>query len=437
MSVIAFLLLIATGAIWYTQRTDFVPLDPSEMALEPLEKPSIAVLPFQIRGGDPADDWIGDALTESIISTLSLSPDMVVIARNTAFSYKNRDVPVRDVARELGVRYVLGGSVLITGDDLRVTAELSDAIAGKQIWSLQEDLTQDDMIAVQDQISQKLFEEMAVSLTVGEGGRGWLQSAGSFENFGTVLKGRAEFQKFSPEGHHAAERIWGELYAANPDRAFSNYLMGYIHWQKAILGISKDRSHDWAEAIRLGKRALELEEFGEGYTLLAFLAQNSGQFDEAIVYADRAVELSPGSADANSLAGTVKVFSGQPREGLELLLRGMRLEPDYPDFVPANVNWARLQLGQLDEAKALARTVLASEIKDVRAKPTASLHLVVAEVYSGDIEAARKKARIALERFPHLNLSDVRIWSAQIKDQDYVERYLGALRQAGIPENAG
>lgn len=430
------LLLIGGGVIWYLQRPDFVPVDPANMALALPERPSIAVLPFVLRGSDTADAWIGDALTESLISTLSLSPDMLVIARNTVFSYKGKNVPVRDVARDLGVRYVLSGSVLKSGDTLRVTAELADALAGEQIWSLQEDRPQEDMIRVQDEISQKIFEELAVSLTVGEGGRGWLRAAGSFDNFGKVLKGRGEFQKFSPEGHYAAERIWSGIYEGDPDLAFANYLMGFLHWQKVILGLSKDPGHDWAEARRFGERALEIEEFGEGYTLLAFLAQSSGDFEQAIAYADRAVELAPGMADANTLAGSVKVFSGQAREGLALLLRGMRLEPDYPDWVPGSINWARLQLGQFEEVKALARSVLASDVKDVRAKPSAQADLVVAAVFEGDLPEARALARKLIEVSPSVSLESIRQLRGRTKDQDFVERYLDALRQAGIPESA-
>lgn len=430
---IAAVVLIAAGAAWYGQRPDFAPVNPDDMALELLEKPSIAVLPFETRGGDGSDDWIGDALTESIISTLSLSPDMVVMSRPTSFSYKGRNITVGDVSRELGVRYVLSGSVLNAGDKLRVTAELADALAGKQIWSLQEDSAKDDLISVQDVISQKIFEEMSVSLTVGEGTRSWIELAGGFENYISVIKGRAEFQKFSPEGHFAAERIWRRLYEDNPERAFSNYLMGYLYWQKVIMGLSKDAEGDWAEAWRFGQRALEIEEFGEGYTLLAFLAQHSKLYEDAIAHADRAIELSLGSADANVLAGTVKALSGQPREGLDLMLRGMRLEPDYPEWVPANVNWARLQLGQIEEAKALAQTVLASDLKDIRAKPAAASALVVAAVFEGDMVEARQEARRLLKIFPQASVSYGRQMRASYKDQEFVEKYLDALSKAGIP----
>lgn len=236
--------------------------------------------------------------------------------------------------------------MLATGGRLRATTELADAIKGRQIWSLQNDSAPDDLIALQDSVSRRVFEELSVSLTVGEGTRAWLEMAGDFETYVAMVNGRAEFQKFSPEGHANAERIWGALYRKDPDRAFVNYLMGYIHWQKISIGISTDPAKDWMQAARFSARALEIQEFGEGYTLAALLAQGSGDHDKAIALADKAIALSPGSADANALAGLVKAMCGQAREGLDHMEMGMRLEPDYSEWLPAPVNFARLELGR-------------------------------------------------------------------------------------------
>ena len=220
---------LAAGAGWYLTRPDFTPVDPASMALALPAKPSIAVLPFETRGDEDGRAWIADGVTESIISKLSLAPDLIVIARSTMFSYKNRAASAADAARELGVRYVLSGSVQNAGPTIRVTAELADAVAGRQIWSLQEDSALDDFLALQDAISRRVFEELSVSLTVGESARTWIELSGGFDNYVEAIKGRAEFQKFSPEGHTNAERIWRELLRREPDQAFPYYLMGFIH----------------------------------------------------------------------------------------------------------------------------------------------------------------------------------------------------------------
>lgn len=433
IALIATLALAALGWLW--TRPDFTPVDPAEMALELPKKPSIAVLPFETRGAAGSQDWVAEAITESVISTLSFSPDMLVIAHSTMKGYKNRQVSATDVARELGVRYILSGSVLRSGETLRVITELADAIKGQQIWSIREDSSMDDLLALQDGISRRVFEELSVSLTVGEGTRTWLERSGSFENYVAMVQGRAEFQKFSPEGHANAERLWGALYRKDPDRANTNYLMGWLFWQKLTLGLSDDPATDWQKAMDFSSRTIELEEYGDFYTLAAILTQVASHHDEATALADKAIALAPGSADANALGGLVKATSGQVREGLELMERGMRLEPDYPEWLPASVTYARMELGLYEEAKRLAREVLASNMNDVRAKPQAQSVLVVAAVFEGDTAAARKEAKKLLEIFPQASAAYFRQIRAAHRDQSFLERYLDALVQAGIPES--
>ncbi len=433
VSIIALVGILAAGAAW--MRSDFAQVDPDEMALELPNEPSIAVLPFAMRGDSPDQNWIADAITESTIATLSFAPDMVVIAYSTMSGYGERDVTPAQAARELGVRYVLTGSVLPTGDQLRVTAELADVVDGTQIWSIQKDLSTDDLIAVQDEIARSVFEELSVSLTVGEATRSWIEYVGGFENYVTMIKGRAEFQKFSPEGHAKAERIWRQFYEDNPDLAFTNYLMGYLYWQKPVIGISTDPARDRATALRFAQRALEIEEFGDAYTLAALLTLSPNSYDEAIALADKAVALSPGSADANALAGLVKSTAGQAREGLELMERGMRLEPDFPGWLPEPINFARMELGRFDEAKQLAEQVLASDINDVRAKPDAAAALTAIAVFEGDMAEARARADKLLELYPAASAAWARQQRAGYKDRSFTEKYVDALIKAGIPES--
>ena len=436
LNYVAMFVLVVSGAsyFWHLQRHDFTPVDPASMALTLPEKPSIAVLPFENRAADQSKDWIGDGLTESIISTLALSPDMVVIARSTAFSYKGRAVTTQDVSRELGVRYVLSGSVQSDGNRLRVTAELADAVAGKQMWSMRLDRSLDDVFDVQDEIAEKIFEEMEVSLTLGEMARVWRNRAGDFETFSLLVRGNGEFQKFSIEGHLAAEKLWRSILETHPELAVSHYLVGWIHWQRIVLGISKDPGADMAEAMRLSDRALAIGESGEGFTLAAILALYSGRHDQAIAYADRALELAPGSAESHSVGGMAKASSGQAEEGLALMLRSMRLEPVYHEWLPGQVIWAYLELGQLEEAKALARAVLVADVKDVRAKPTAQMGLIAAAAFAGNTQEAQDAAQAQLDVWPQTNISVLRSDFGHYKNQEFVEKYLDALRAAGIPE---
>lgn len=427
-------LAILGGLFWFLQRPDFEPVDPAEMALKLPQDPSIAVLPFELRGDAGENDWVADGITESIIATLSLAPELVVIGRSTMVSYMDRETSASEVSQELGVRYVLSGSITVLGSQIRVAAELSDAVAGNVIWSMQEDRTIENLMSLQREISENVFEGMSITLTEGAGARTWIELSGGFQNYLQVIRGRREFQKFSPEGHANAERIWGAMYEKFPDEAFINYLIGYLHWQKVVIGISANPETDWTEAKRLALRSLDIEEFGEGYTLLAFMALRERNHEEAIRYADRALVLSPGTGDANSLAGAVKAASGQPLEGLKHMELGMRLEPDYPDWVPAEVNFARLELGRYDEARELALAVVSSDAEDVRAKPAALGALTSLEVFSGNMDEAHRWADELIKAYPQASAKTARNNRQMYKNQEFVEKYIAALVAAGIPE---
>lgn len=426
--------LSGIGAAWLAMRPDFKPVNPASMALTLPQKPSIAVMPFEDLGTNSDNDWIGDGLTENIISTLALSPDMVVMGRATSFGYKERGASVRDIAQELGVRYVLSGSVQSVGEQIRVTAELSDAIQGNQIWSFKEDASLSNLFAVQDQIAQKLFSEMKASLTVGEYGRSIDALAGDFETSIRVVKGRAEFQKFSPEGHKAAEKIWRELRKTNPDSPLGPFLLGYISWQRVILGISKDPAVDFAEAEMLAREALAMQEFADVYALLAILFSYSGRYEDAIKAANKAVTLAPGGADPNAIGGSSLYMSGESKAGLKHMLAGMRLEPDYPEWLPGSLYPALLEQARYDDTITLARSVLVADVKDIRAKARARANLIVAYSLKGDVRQARTMAIELLVAYPDSTVDSITkdIFSYH-KPRSFHQLFADILDQSGIP----
>lgn len=395
------------GLLWWSQKPDFTPVDPNAMALELPERPSIVVLPFTNLSGDASADWISDGITENIISTLSLSPDMVVMGRATTFSYKGRQVAPSAVAQELGVRYVLSGSVLKSGEKARITAELSDAVEGQQLWSLREDSQIDNIFNVQDQIAEKLFLEMQVSLTVGEASRNIAALSGDFQTSVRVIQGRDAFQRFNLEGHREAERIWTELHKINPDSPMGPYLLAWIPWQRVILGLSDDPAEDFEKTRQLVAQALAMQEWGDPYTLIAIVDAAVGRYDEAIAAANRAINLSPGGADVNALGGLALYNSGDAKRGLEYMLNGMRLEPDYPEWLPGSVYGALMEAERYDETISLAKSVLNREMRDARAHRQARVGLVAAYALKGDIETAKTLAGKMIEKQPDLKIEDL------------------------------
>ncbi len=392
------------GTLWWREQPDFPPVDPAAMALALPQRPSIAVLPFRDAGGDAGAEGISDGLTEVLIATLSLAPDMVVMGRATALSYKGRQVAPGQVAQELGVRYVLSGSVLKSGDSARITASLSDAVEGRQLWSFHEDTDMDHILEVQDQIAQKLFAQLQVPRADFQADRTVAALSGDFQTSVLVMQGRDALQRFDLEGHRKAERIWTALHDANPDSALGPYLLAWLTWQRVILGISQDPAGDLQKSRQLVAKALATREWADPYTLTALIEAVMGRYDQAIIAANRAIDLAPGDAEVNTLAGLALYNSGDAARGLEHMLKGMRLEPAYPQWLPGALYPALLEAGRYGETLALAQSVLDKEMWDARAHPQARAARAAAFALRGDVESARAVVRDMRKANPGLTV---------------------------------
>ncbi|MCZ6523512.1 MAG: adenylate/guanylate cyclase domain-containing protein [Alphaproteobacteria bacterium] len=432
----ALLVVVAGGGLWWWQaQPDFEPVDPAKMAFALPDKPSIAVLPFDNLSGDPTKDYVGDGLTENIIAVLSTSPDLVVIARNSSFTYKGKPVQVQEVAERFGVRYVLEGSVQHSGKQLRITAQLVDAVDGRHLWAERYDRELTDLFALQDDITQKILEAMHVELTLGEQAKRWREDAGDVEIYRLMVEGRAHFVTLSPAGHKKAERLWTAAYKRNPDGPVGNTLMGWVHWQKIFLGLSKDPEKDFAIAREFAEKSQSInEKNSNNLLLLATLDLYARNHESAVAYAERALELSPAGGEENAISGFVKSWSGQPAEGAELLKLGMRYEPDYPHWFPTALALSLMMLGRYDEAKVIDNGLLASPTDDVRAHPIALQHLAVMAMIEGDQAGARQFIERLLAIRASASIASAKREIYIIKDQAFVGRYLDALRQAGLPE---
>ena len=191
--------LIAGSAVWWQTQPDFEPADQAKFAYELPDKPSIAVLPFDNLSGDPTQDYLGDGLTESIIAVLATSPNLFVIARNSSSTYKGKPTKVQEVAEQLGVRYVLEGSVQQSGEKLRVTAQLVDALDGMHLWAERYDRELDDLFALQDDITEHISKELEIGLAVGEQGKNWRKEINDPKMFRLMVEARARFQTNSME----------------------------------------------------------------------------------------------------------------------------------------------------------------------------------------------------------------------------------------------
>jgi adenylate cyclase len=428
--------LIAGGiGLWWQVQPDFEPADPNKYAFKLPEKPSIAVLPFDNLTGDNSQDYLGDAITENIITVLTTSPDLFVIARNSSF--KRKTLKVQKVAEELGVRYVLEGNVQKSGNKLRVTAQLVDAVDGKHIWAKRYDKVLAEFFAVQDEIAHEILVAMHVKLTVGENAANiWQEVNGDPIAYKQIIEGRSKFQTFSRTGNREAEKLYRKAYEKHPDSAATNTYMGWLYWQKTLLGFTENAEADKNKVRTFAQRAIALNDrYADAYRLLASLDVAVKKYDEAIVNADHALALTPGDGAVMATMGYVKQVSGRTKESIVLLRNAMRYEPDYPHWVPYALVISQMMLGRYEEVKKSANDILTSETEDVRAHPGMLRMLAAIAVFEGDMTASHEYIKRLLELNPTANITPIKRRMNKYREQDFVTRYIDALRLAGLPEN--
>ena len=409
--------------------------NPAKMAFKLPGKPSIAVLPFDNMTGDQTQDYLSDGLTENIIAVLASSPNLFVIARNSAFTFKGRAVQVQEVAEQLGVRYVLEGSVQKAGERVRVTAQLVDAIDGRHLWADRHDRTLDDIFELQDDIAQNIGLAMQVNLVRGETAQRVSAAFSSAESLKLFLEFIHHWEPWSAAGNQAAEAALEQLMAREPDNPRVVASRGAILWQKVALGLSDNPKQDWADARAFASRAVELDPQEEqGLYLSAMLAMQSGEPDIALALADQAIRVAPNSGYCLAVAGDIKSYCGYPEEGILLLEQAMRIEPIYPEWMPAQLAGAHYRLEHYEEVKDLCRGLLAADLRNQGVRLQALLYLCYVAVQEGDLTTARGCVADARRFRPQLTCQTVLQQNAWQKDQTRLERFIDALREAGLPE---
>ena len=245
------------------------PASVEKMAFQLPDKPSIAVLPFVNKSGDPKQDYFSDGITETIITALTQIQNMFVIARNSTNTYKGKNVEIKQVAEELGVRYVLEGSVQKTEDRVRISAQLIDAITGKYLWAERWDRDLADIFALQDEITKKIITSLNVTLLKGEDARRWAQSTDNLEAYLKFLEGTKLHQQNTKESNLAGRKLLEEAIALDPNYIDAYDQLGVIHFVDAVYGWAESRDKSLKTAEELARKALSLDDsLSGGYVLL-------------------------------------------------------------------------------------------------------------------------------------------------------------------------
>ncbi len=396
------------------------------------DKPSIAVLSFDNIGGDPEQEYFSDGITEDIITELSKISGLFVIARHSSFVYKGQSVSLKQVGRDLGVRYILEGSVRKAANRLRVSAQLIDSMSDHHLWAERYDRDLEDIFEVQDEVAHNVAQALKVVLKPEEGEQIRRLPTANIEAYDIFLRTRSSLWPPTRENLLTARSAYLRITEIDPSFAGGHAGQSMTYSFAVIFGLSEDPQEDARFALGLANAALALDDsFAQGYSALGLALTATGQHDEAVANTRRALELQPGNADVQLFATLTHLMAGDIDLAHETITTALRLDPQYVRGPYLNVlGFVHFCAGRNEEAiDVFKRNV---ERGGPIGPPALAFH-TAAYSAAGRMEEAQASARELLNFFPAFSLQHFRM--PQIfRHADDTERVMAALRDIGLPE---
>lgn len=398
------------------------------------EAPSIVVLPFQNLSGDPEQEYFSDGIVEEITTALSRFRSLFVISRNSAFIYKGRAIDVRQVGRELGVRYLLEGSVRRAANRMRITGQLIEAASAAHLWADRFDGTPRDIFDLQDQITASVVGAISPALEQAEIDRIKRKPTESLSAYDYFLRGRAALHEGSVQGHKAALQLFYKAIELDPEFASAFGMAAYCYCHRKTNGWIADREEEIAETARLARRAVELDKddavaLSCGGFALAYVV---GELDAGVAFIDRALLLNPNLATAWNVSGWVRVWRGEPEIAIEHLAKATRLSPLDPltNRTRTTTAHAHFFAGRYDEASSWASMAL-REWPDYQ---TALRIAAASNALAGHLDEAKGMRKRLQKLDPNLRISNLEDELGPYAKREHVARYAAGLRAAGLPD---
>jgi adenylate cyclase len=399
-----------------------------KMAFPLPDKPSIAVLPFVNMSGDPKQEFFSDGITEDIITALSKLPGLFVIARNSTFTYKGKAVKVKQISEELGVQYVLEGSVQRSANRVRITAQLIDALTGRHIWAERYDRDLKDIFALQDEITINILRAMQVKITEGEQALHRDKGIRNLNCYLKVLEGGNYLGRRDIKGNNLARRMAEEALVMCPESSSAYYLLAATYnldyWFRS--GKSPQESID--KAIELAQKAVALDDaYAQAHGLLSYLYSVKREYEKALAEGQRAVALDPNGADVHDFYAMSLTYAGRPEEAIPLFQKAIRLSPLGATWYFQQFGHALRITGRYEESVSAYKKALQ------RAPDNIIAHIGLTATYSmmGREKEARAEAAEVLRVNPKFSL-DYFAKALPYKDQSLTDSYVNALRKAGL-----
>ena len=402
------------------------PAAPEREALPLPDRPSIAVLPFRNLSGDPEQEYFADAITDDIVNALSRWRWFFVIDRDSSFAYKDRDVDAGRVSAELGIRYVLRGSVRKSGSRIRITAQLIDALDGPYLWTEKFDRTIDDILAVQDEITERVVTAIEPAILRGEGARASRKKPADFSSLDFFYRGMWHFNRMSDEDDLEALRLFETVIEREPDLSLGYVGRARVLYSRAILGWSTEPLPDLERSREAARTAIRLDALDAlGYFASSGASLYLGDHSAALEDARRANLLNPNFAYGNYRLGQVLIFGGNPRDAVSPIERSIRLSPYDPQITLMIDTLALAYYQARDYARAAEVARSAVNMGHIRAN-----YVLAAALAMGGSPAA---AAEAAARFQNAAPGKTHALAAPYADPALKEHLADGFRLAGTP----
>jgi len=433
LAAIVVILGTITLAIWKT----YLKPDPGDVAsIEKMafplpDEPSIAVMPFVNMSGDPKQEFLCDGITEEIITALSKVPRLFVISRQSTFFYKGKPAKIRQVSEELGVRYVMEGSVQRSGDRVRVAAQLIDALTGVHLWAERYERDLKDLFALQDEITMKILTAVRVKLTEGEQSSAYSKYFKGKQGFDCYLK-LMEAAKYSDrrsiEDNNVARRLNEEAISMCPENPVSYAQLSLVYLTDYMRGNTKSPRDTLEKGYELAKKALAMDDSVPiAHSVLSAFYYYNKEYEKAIAEGERVVALNPSASVSYFTYASALLFACRPEEAIPMFQKAIRLNPNAAAITFVYLGMALTDAGRFEEAVSAIK-------KGIQRAPgyiVAHIGLVIAYSFMGREKEARAEAAEVLRIDPKFSL-DYFAKTVPLKDQSQIDKGVAVLRKAGL-----
>jgi adenylate cyclase len=404
------------------------PVAVKEVPALPLpDKPSIVVLPFDNLSKDPEQDYFSNGITEVLTSDLSRISSLFVIARNTAFTYRDKPRNVQEVGKELGVRYVLEGSVQKANDQVRIVAQLIDATTGGHLWSQRYDRPLTDIFALQDEIVRQIVTTLKLQVTLAEQGIFTRNHTNNLEAYDSYLRGLDSYLRRTQEANAQARQMSERAIELDPQYAQAHALLGRTYLREWLWRWSSD-PQTLEQALSLARKAIALDDsLPVAHRLLGYVYLWKKQHEEAIAEAQRALALDPNDAEGYETLGEILSFAGRPQEALGLVEQALRLNPRQPVSLLWLLGHVYLLTGRNEEALATLKSVITRNPNHF----AAHADLAILYIDLGREEEARTEIAEVLRVNPKFSLKRM-TQTSPFKDPAVLAHRVANVRRAGL-----